>query len=87
MPALCSQCGLTLPNSVTQLCSHHSAEKGPDWAAHNKIVCDFIHRGQIRTDLIDGKFYLSEPYNGNWVTLEYALTVPEVMELPEDWGY
>jgi hypothetical protein len=29
------------------LCGYHAAAQGDDWAAGNRIVCDFLHRGIV----------------------------------------
>jgi hypothetical protein len=40
----CAQCGFELEASV-ELCSHHHV-RDEDWAASNRIMCDFLHRGK-----------------------------------------
>jgi hypothetical protein len=29
------------------LCPHHHCVYGDDWAAANRIMCDFFHRGKL----------------------------------------
>ena len=31
------------------LCGYHSAVHGDDWAAGNRVMCDFLHRGIVRS--------------------------------------
>lgn len=57
--SLCAQCGLQL--SEGELCGFHPISYGEDWAAMNRIMCDFFHRGkepdrlpvEVRTDFWD----------------------------------
>ena len=48
----CAQCGYTT-NSPGELCAHHIAGygspsvHGDDWAAGNRMMCDFLHRGIV----------------------------------------
>ncbi len=41
--ALCASCGLQLIGR-DELCPHHACVYGDDWAASNRIICDFFHR-------------------------------------------
>jgi hypothetical protein len=44
--SLCAACGLqTTGNSG--LCPHHHYVYGDAWAAANRIMCDFFHRGKV----------------------------------------
>ena len=43
---MCAQCGMQLSGSVG-LCPYHSRSFDVDWAASNRIVCDFFHRGIV----------------------------------------
>lgn len=43
---LCASCGLSLSGDAT-LCPHHHAVYGDEWAAANRIMCDFLHRGVL----------------------------------------
>ena len=40
----CASCGLQSAGDVA-LCPHHHTVYGDDWAAGNRAVCAFIHRG------------------------------------------
>ena len=40
----CAQCGFELEASF-ELCPHHHV-RDEDWAASNRIMCDFLHRGK-----------------------------------------
>lgn len=44
--SLCAACGLQL-TGADELCPHHPCVYGDDWAAGNRIMCDFFHRGKI----------------------------------------
>jgi hypothetical protein len=44
--SLCSACGLPLADDGA-LCPHHHCVYGDDWAAANRIMCDFFHRGKV----------------------------------------
>lgn len=39
----CAQCGLQLGHDAA-LCQHHHVASADDWAAVNRIMCDFLHR-------------------------------------------
>lgn len=42
--SLCALCA----NSDVELCSyHHFVPVGDDWAASNRAMCDFLHRGIV----------------------------------------
>lgn len=41
----CPACGLD--NVGRDLCVHHHTVYGDDWAASNRIWCDFFHRGIV----------------------------------------
>jgi hypothetical protein len=44
--SLCVICGYpTLTDG--DVCSHHTASLGDDWAAGNRLMCDFLHRGIV----------------------------------------
>ena len=48
----CVHCGL--PTLGTRaLCCHHDAGYGDDWAEGNRIMCDFLHHGIVRTTRAD----------------------------------
>ena len=52
--SLCAQCGEPTPDS-RDLCIYHSSGQGDGWAAGNRIMCDFLHRGIVssgRPDLL-----------------------------------
>jgi hypothetical protein len=38
-------CGM--PRQGDTFCPHHAAIYGDDWAAGNRVMCDFVHRGQV----------------------------------------
>jgi hypothetical protein len=42
--SVCTLCGHPAFNG-DGLCSYHFAATGDDWAAGNRIMCDFLHRG------------------------------------------
>ena len=42
--ASCAQCGLITPDDA-EMCVHHVVADEPDWAAANRMMCDFVHRG------------------------------------------
>jgi hypothetical protein len=46
----CAQCGLPLRRDVG-LCQHHLVASADDWAAVNRIMCDFLHRRRPLTRL------------------------------------
>ena len=44
--SVCVQCGY--PTSGPEdMCAHHVASSGDDWAMGNRIMCDFLHRGVV----------------------------------------
>ena len=43
---LCIQCGYPT-SGPDDMCAHHVAAFGDDWAVGNRIVCDFLHRGIV----------------------------------------
>ncbi len=43
--SLCASCGLQLSGDAA-LCPHHHCVYGDNWAAANRIMCDFLHRGK-----------------------------------------
>ena len=45
MGTRCAACGAETIGRA--LCPHHSAGYADDWAAGNRVMCDFIHRGII----------------------------------------
>lgn len=40
----CSSCGTSLPGPGPNLCPHHH-NPDTEWAAANRVFCDFLHRG------------------------------------------
>jgi hypothetical protein len=40
----CVLCGLEVRDDVA-LCAHHLFGNEEDWAACNRVMCDFVHRG------------------------------------------
>lgn len=44
--SLCAACGFQLSDE-SALCPHHHSGVGDDWAAANRLMCDFLHRGKI----------------------------------------
>jgi len=42
--SLCIQCGYPT-SGPDDLCVHHVASCADDWAMGNRIMCDFLHRG------------------------------------------
>ena len=42
----CAACGLQLAGD-SALCPHHARLYGDDWAAANRIMCDFFPRGKV----------------------------------------
>jgi hypothetical protein len=52
--SLCASCGLQLTGGAS-LCPHHHCVYGDDWAAANRIMCDFFHRGKIPPRLPQGE--------------------------------
>jgi len=52
--SLCAQCGEPTFGSAG-LCTYHDSGHGDNWAAGNRIMCDFLHRGIVssgRPDLL-----------------------------------
>ena len=43
---LCASCGLQLSGDA-ELCPHHHCIYSDDWAAANRIMCDFFHRRRL----------------------------------------
>jgi len=41
---LCVICGYTTLGAG-DVCAHHTASFADDWAAGNRVMCDFLHRG------------------------------------------
>lgn len=41
----CAECGLAIPATGLDLCPYHTRALDDDWAAANRIWCDFFHRG------------------------------------------
>ena len=52
--SLCAACGLPLFGEVA-LCPHHHCAYGDDWAASNRIMCNFIHRGVVPPRVLPGE--------------------------------
>lgn len=46
MMSLCASCGLQLVGPEG-MCSHHHQANGEDWAATNRKICDWLHRGVL----------------------------------------
>lgn len=44
--SLCPSCGCQ-NSGDSELCPHHHCVVGDDWAASNRIYCDFFHRKQV----------------------------------------
>ena len=44
--SLCVLCGLQL-SADTALCPQHESVHGRSWAAANRIMCNFLHRGIV----------------------------------------
>ena len=44
--SLCVSCGVMNPDGV-EVCPHHHNVYGDDWAASNRVWCDFFHRGIV----------------------------------------
>jgi hypothetical protein len=44
--SLCVLCGAQLGGDAS-LCAQHQAVTALDWAAENRIMCDFLHRGIV----------------------------------------
>ena len=68
--SLCALCGQPTLDSGS-LCTYHNSGQGDDWAAGNRIICDFLHRGivsPIPPDLVARSIELLVD------TLEAALT-------------
>jgi hypothetical protein len=42
----CALCGIEVAEDVP-LCAHHLFGHEEDWAASNRVMCDFVHRGVI----------------------------------------
>ena len=42
---ICIACGFILPEYVS-ICPHHM-RKFDDWSINNRIICNFIHRGEV----------------------------------------
>lgn len=40
----CAQCGFEMAGDV-ELCPHHDVREH-GWAASNRVMCDFVHRGK-----------------------------------------
>jgi hypothetical protein len=43
---LCASCRTQLPDEEG-LCRHHDSAYGDQWAASNRIMCDFLHRKKV----------------------------------------
>lgn len=41
----CASCGADLSEAMSLCPQHHAQEAG--WAASNRIMCDFLHRGLV----------------------------------------
>jgi hypothetical protein len=58
---LCIQCGYPT-SGADDMCAHHVASYADDWAVSNRIMCDFLHRGNVsRLDPArDGRPFVAE---------------------------
>ena len=45
--SVCSACGSAGIVNDIDLCAYHSRPDAEDWAAGNRIMCNFLHRGII----------------------------------------
>jgi hypothetical protein len=44
--AVCVQCAQPVIGPG-EFCAYHTFSQGDDWAAGNRIMCDFLHRGIV----------------------------------------
>ncbi len=44
--SLCVICGYSTL-TADDVCAHHTASFADDWAAGNRLMCDFLHRGIV----------------------------------------
>ena len=44
--SICVLCGYPT-GGAEDMCAHHAASYGDDWAMSNRIMCDFLHRGVV----------------------------------------
>jgi hypothetical protein len=47
--SLCVICGYST-HTDGDVCSQHTASFADDWAAANRQMCDFLHRGIVSTE-------------------------------------
>jgi hypothetical protein len=45
--SVCALCAVVMTGDA-ELCTHHHVVKRDDWAEGNRVMCDFLHRKQIR---------------------------------------
>jgi hypothetical protein len=64
--SLCVSCGLE-QGDQSELCHHHLAGQSSRWAASNRIMCDFFHRGKVPPRLNTG-----ERADEFWAVMEAA---------------
>ena len=55
--SLCAYCGQATFGSDS-FCAHHASGHGDDWAAGNRIMCDFVHRGVVSSTPTEGASYI-----------------------------
>ena len=48
---LCPTC--SMPIKEADMCPYHVKVNGEEWAASNRIMCDFFHRGILSTSTDD----------------------------------
>ena len=46
-PSLCALCGVSVYGSNLAICPYHFGGGPEDWAAGNRVFCDFMHRGVV----------------------------------------
>jgi hypothetical protein len=46
----CTNCGETVIDGST-LCTYHVTGHGDGWATANRIMCDFVHRGIVVSEV------------------------------------
>lgn len=52
--ARCATCGVTLWTAEAGICTQHGAfYAGDQWAAGNRIACDFFHRRLVHPELAE----------------------------------
>lgn len=53
--SLCASCGLDISGDVGLCPHHHRVYSGHDWAATNRIMCDFLHRQRVPRRLTEAE--------------------------------